>query len=197
MDCRGSGASVCMGDLDVIPRILFATDGSITHILEAYAGEPVDLVRLSSSIVEDTSAWRKLGVGDDERALERLYLVQGRQSRRVFVHAVSVVLLDRLPEPVAQDLMASGASLLKLLTAHRIGTFRETVSDWQGQDEHIAGCLGMDGSEALVGRTYHIVMGGRLVAWVTETFPRDGFSLPPHGAERANGADIDLTVRGA
>lgn len=180
----------------MIPRILFATDGSITHILEAYAGEPVDLVRLTSSIVEETSAWRELGVSQGERALQRLSLVQGRESGRVFVHAVSVVLLDRLPEPVAEDLLTSGSSLLKLLTAHRIGTFRETVSDWQGEDEHIAGNFGLDGSVTLVGRTYHIVMGGRLVAWVTETFPKDGFTLPSPAANGADGADVDLTGRG-
>lgn len=183
-----------MGELSVIPRILFATDGSITHILEAYAGEPVDLVRLTSGIVEETSAWRELGVGQGERALERLSLVQGRESGRVFVHAVSVVLLDRLPEPVAEDLLASGSSLLKLLTAHRIGTFRETVSDWQGEDEQIAACFGLDGSVTLIGRTYHIIMGGRLVAWTTETFPKDGFSLPSHDAN-ADGGDLDLTGR--
>lgn len=179
MECRG-GTSVHIEDLGLVPRILFATDGAVTHILEAYAGEPVDLVRLSSSIVECTSRWQELGAADGERALDRLSLVRGRQSGRVFIHADSVVLLDRLPERVSQELLTfPGISLLSLLAQQRIGTFRETVSDWQGQDGQLAtSCFGIDSAEVLVARTYQVVVGGRPVAWVTETFPKDGFPLP-------------------
>lgn len=180
-----------IGDLGLVPRILFATDGTINHILEAYAGEPVDLIRLTSTIVHDTSRWQDLGADEGERALERLSLLRGQRSDRVFVHADSVVLLDRLPEDVAHDLLTKGTGLLKLLTMRRIGTFRETVGDWQGQDEEIAACFGIDASEILVARTYQVVMGGRPLAWVTETFPKDCFSLSSDGP----GADGCLDLR--
>lgn len=179
-----------IGDLGLVPRILFATDGTITHILEAYAGEPMELVRLTTIIHDDTSRWRDLGADDGERALERLSLVRGRTSNRVFVHADSVVLLDRLPKDVAEELVIKGTGLLRLLTKHRIGTFRETVWDWQGADEEIAACFGIPASEVLVARTYEVVMGGRPVAWATETFPKDGFQLPSD--ELATPARADL-----
>jgi chorismate-pyruvate lyase len=190
LECRG-GASVNIRDLGLVPRILFATDGTINHILEAYAGEPVDLVRLTSTIVQDTSRWQDLGADEGERALERLSLMRGQTSDRVFVHAESVVLLDRLPEAVAEELVTEGTGLLMLLTKRRIGTFRETVSDWQGHDDEIAACFGIPASEVLVARTYEIVIGGRPVAWATETFPKDCFSLPSDGL----GADGSLDLR--
>lgn len=180
-----------IGDLSIIPRILLATDGTITHILEAYAGEPIDLVRLSSTLVTDASGLEHLGVEVGERTLRRLSLRRGSQSGRVFVHSDSVVVLDRLPEHLAEEFVRTGASLLKLLAKHRIGTFRENIDEWEGMDAEVAGLLGIDRSEILVARTYQIVVGGRPVAWVTERFPRNGFSSP-----RPRAGPVSLGSRG-
>lgn len=171
-----AGAIVDIRDLGTIPRILFATDGSINHILEAYAGEPVDLARLSSRMPADPSSLEQLGGNAGERSLQRFSLLRGRRSGRVFVHADSVVMLDRLPEPVGDMLLRSGASLLKLLTQHRVGTFRESIGEWEGTDDDVAAHFGIDPSETLVARTYQIVLARQPVAWVTETFPKSGFS---------------------
>ena len=173
------GAIVDIRDLSIIPRILFATDGSITHILEAYAREPIDLVRLASSMDADPDERRDLGIDDDERVLRRRSLLQGRNSGRTFVHADSVVAVDRLPRAVVDDLLETGTSLLKLLSRHRVGSFRETIAEWEDADERIAGYFGDDPAESQVARTYQIVVGGRPVAWVTETFPRNSFGGPP------------------
>lgn len=166
-------------DLDLIPRILFATDGTITHILEAYSGEPVDFVRLSSSEVVDGSIRDELGIGRDECALRRRSILQGRRSERSFVQADSVVVLDRLPPEVADELVHGRSSLLRLLTQRRIGTFRETIAEWEGRDEEVAAQFGIDPSEPQVARTYQIVLGGRPAAWCTERFPKYGFPFPP------------------
>ena len=178
---EGDGAIVDISDLGTITRILFATDGAITHILEAYAGEAVDLVTVTSSVGSGPSSQHDLdgGTDVDSRNLRRRTLLQGRDSGRVFVHADSVVRLDRIPEPVAAGLSQPGASLLALLTQNRIGTFRESVREWEGTDEAIAACFRIDPGEVLVARTYQVVLAGRPVAWITESFPKDGFTSPP------------------
>ena len=163
--------------LSLIPRILFATDGAITHILEAYAGEAVDFVRLASTMIEEGDRRRPPGGVDGERALRRVSLLRGRDSGRVFVHADSVVMLDRLPEPVAEHLLDTGDSLLKLLAESRVGTFRETVAAWEGQDDQIAVHFGTGPGELHVARTYQVVIDAQPVAWITESFPKTGF--PP------------------
>jgi len=170
------GATVDLIDLGIIPRILFATDGGIVHILEAYAAEPVELVRLASSLIADTSAWPEIGAEGDERALRRIGLLRGRQTGRVLVHAEAVLMLDRMPAAVVDELDRTGASVLKLLSQHRIATFREGVGEWEGRDDDIAARFGVGPEEPLVARTYQIVAGGRPVAWMTETFPRHWFS---------------------
>ena len=164
--------------LSLIPRILFATDGAITHILEAYAGETIDFVRLAATSGAAPDDRRSLRIGHDERVLQRVSLLRGRTTGRVFVHARSVMVLDRLPGPVADELLSSGGSLLKLLVEHRIGTFRETVAEWEGTDERIAAHFGIGPGEVHVARTYQVVVEGRPVAWITETFPKSGFPAP-------------------
>jgi chorismate--pyruvate lyase len=161
--------------LSLIPRILFATDGAITHILEAYAGEDVDFVRLASALIAEGDERRPLGIADGERALRRISLLRGRASGRVFVHADAVVMVDRLPGPVADELLDSGDSLLNLLAQNRIGTFRETVAEWEGRDEEIAAHFGAAPDEIHVARTYQVVLDERPVAWITESFPKAGF----------------------
>lgn len=177
--------------LDLIPRILFATDGAITHILEAYAGESVDFVRLASSPLSDPDTRDELGIGRDERALQRLNVLRGRTSGRVFVLADSVVALDRLPPAVADELVSGESSLLKLLTQRRVGTFRETIAEWEGHDDAVAARLGIDPSEVQVARTYQVVIGGRPAAWCTERFAKTGFPFPrprpvPNGTPRTS-----------
>lgn len=171
------GAVVDIRGLRLLPRILFATDGSITHIVEAYAGERVDLVRLESSSLSDEGVRHGLGIDALEHAVRRVSLLQGRDSGRSFVHARAVIVLDRLPERAVDQLAAPGSNLLAVLAENRIGTFRQTIAEWEGTDGHISHLLGLADDEVLVARTYHIVTGGRPVAWVTEHFSKVGF--PP------------------
>ncbi len=175
---RRGGAAVDIRDLGIIPRILLATDGAITHILEAVAGEPVDMVRLRSSVAPDPRELADLGMGEGERALRRRSVLRGRQSGCVLVHADSTVVLGRLPEQVAEEYLTAEHGLLPLLSQRRIGTFRESIGEWEGTDEVIASHFGIGPGEILVARTYQIVVGGRPVAWITESFPKHGLLNP-------------------
>lgn len=65
------GARVTLGELGVVPRILLATDGTLTHILEAYADELVRLVKLLQSLVTEPAAREPFDLDDGERALRR------------------------------------------------------------------------------------------------------------------------------
>ncbi len=169
-------------DLDTVPRILLATDGAITHILEAYADEPVDLVPLATS--PDREPQPEGGGG---RAWRRHSILRGRSTGRVFVHGSSHVLVDRLPPPVAGELLATGTGVLRLLAKHRVETFRESIAEWQGWDEQLAAHLGVDPSEVLVGRIFLVIVGGRPVAWITETFPKSGLSSRTAGGSAEPG----------
>ncbi len=169
MEQGTSGAA--LGALGVVPRILLAADGTLTHILEAYAAEPVHLVKLAHDMVTDRSLRSSLDLDDDERALRRVILLRGTKSDVTFVHADSVVMLDRLPESVATGLLETDIPIGKLLFSCRAETFREILAVKEERDPAVTAHFGLAADQPLVSRTYQIVLEGRPVALITERFP--------------------------
>jgi chorismate-pyruvate lyase len=163
----------------VVPRILLATEGTLTHILEAYGEEPVRLVKLLQALVTEGRARARLDLAGDERALHRAVLLRGARSGTPFVFADSVVLLDRLPATVADGLLATDTPIGKLLFSCRAETYREIVAVGEDLDASVAAHFGRPASEPLVARTYQILYRGRTVARITEKFPPASF---PDGA---------------
>lgn len=160
-----------LGALGIVPRILLATDGTLTHILEAYADEAVYLVKLQHSFLTDPAARRPFGLADDERALRRVILLRGSRSGATFIHADSVVMMDRLPPGMAEALTETDRPIGKLLADCRAETFREIADVWEVHDAEIASHFDIQPHDPLLARTYRILSGGRPLAWITETFP--------------------------
>lgn len=165
--------------LGVVPRILLTTDGTLTHILEAYAAEPVYLVKLCHELVTDAGGRAELELDEHERALRRVILLRGTASDATFVYADSVVMLDRLPGSVARGLLETDRPIGKLLYFCRAETFREIIAMGEHADPAAAAHFGVPAWEPMVHRTYQIVLDDRPVARITEKFPKAWF---PDGA---------------
>ena len=161
--------------LGVVPRILLTTDGTLTHILEAYADEPVHLVKLAHDLVPGGSAREGLELDDGERALRRIILLKGTVSGTTFVHAHSVVMLDRLPSAVGDGLLGTDLPIGKLLFSCRAETLRQILAMGEERDADVAAHFGVPADEPLVARTYQIVLDRRPVARITEKFPKAAF----------------------
>ncbi len=183
--CNGPGAhwndeDPELDDIGMVQRLLLATDGTLTHILEAYLGERVSLVKLHHSMLSEPAERQGHDLDDGERALHRVILLQGSGSGATFVFADSLVLLDRLHPLVADGLLQTDTPIGKLLWKCRAETFREITAVWECRDEHIAAHFGLGADDPLVSRKYQIVESGRPIAIITETFPKLGFpSLRP------------------
>lgn len=161
--------------LGVVPRILLATDGTLTHILEAYAAEKVCVVKLSHALVTDRSVRARYGLDDCERGLRRVILLRGTRTSTTFVYADSVVMLDRLPAMVVEGLLKTDRPIGKLLYSSGAETFREILAMGDERDATAAAHFGIPEDEPLVSRTYQIVYEGRPIARITEKFPKDSF----------------------
>jgi chorismate-pyruvate lyase len=162
-------------DVGVVPRILLATDGTLTHILEAYADEPVQLVKLGHALVTDPDTRAQMALGEHERALRRTILLTGTSSGATFVFADSIVLLDRLPPAVAEGLLETDIPIGKLLYSCRAETYREIIAVGEEHDAAVAAHFGPRGRGPLLSRTYQIVFEDRPVARITEKFPKAAF----------------------
>lgn len=172
-------ADPALDDIGTVQRLLLATDGTLTHILEAYLGERVCLVKLRNALLTDPAERGRHELDEDERALRRVILLQGSRTGATFVFADSLVMLDRVDPLVASGLLETDTPIGKLLWRCRAETFREITDVWQRRDGAIAAHFGLPGTDPLVSRKYQIVEHGRPIAIITETFPKLGFPL--HG----------------
>jgi chorismate-pyruvate lyase len=95
--------------------------------------------------------------------------LRGGCSGLACVLAESLVVPDRLPNPIADGPTHEGASLGRLLTAGPVETRRERLQATAAPaDEAACDHLGVQPGATLAQRTYRIVVGQRAIAAVTE-----------------------------
>jgi chorismate-pyruvate lyase len=156
--------------LSPLARVLLRTDGTVTYILEAYADEPIDVVKLGQvfGTADDRDADLLLPGG---RVLRREVLLRGRHSLRNLVHAEAVIALDRVEPTFLEGLVGSDEPIGVLLAESRTEAFREILRTGR---QPAAGCgphFGMDPASDVVSRTYRIVARQQPIILITETFP--------------------------
>ena len=162
---------VQMEGLSPFQRVLLVTDGTVTQVLEARMGEPVDVVRLDQRERRLTAdhPWLEAGLG--EPVIDRQVLLKGNHTGEVYIFAISALLPRRLPEEVQADLARPGAGLGRVLARSRLETHRERL--WYGAErvERDSEVGRHFSAELLLSRTYRILAGGRPLMLITEKFP--------------------------
>lgn len=177
------GGEICdtpppLGDapLSVLQRILLTTDGTVTHILEAYSGEAIEVVKLSQALDEASYAeCAELGLTEHEKVLRRSILLRGRQSGVPLLHADSLIVVDRLELGVRSGLVMTSKPIGRLLRENRTETFREILTSWQDEAGPLAAEFGVDESAQMLCRTYHVVAAKQLMMVITERFLSSAF----------------------
>jgi chorismate-pyruvate lyase len=169
--------------LSTFQRILLMTDGTVTDVLEAYASEPIRVVKLAQSFDVADSERGELDMPSTERVLRRSILLQGVESGTNFVYADSVLTPDHLHPEVLEGLLVSEKPLGRLIAEHRIETFREILALGFEPAGTCAEYFNVDPRTKLVFRTYRIMVGQRPVVRITEKFPVTWFQSPsPNGS---------------
>lgn len=131
--------------LSTLQRVLLLTDGSVTILLEAAAGERVDVRTIAQEIVPaDAAQAERLGCEVGDPVNRRVVNLIGTRTGRVFVHAVSFTPLDRLVPGARDDLLAADIPIGRILLRHRMETRRELSE------------LGVVPAGAALGRTFGI-----------------------------------------
>ena len=153
------------GSLPPILRVLLLTDGTVTHSLEAYFGEAIQVQCLQQDECRP-------GV------IAREVMLRGAVSSTVYAHAYSLIQLAYLDTEI-QGLLAEGrAGIGELLSARNLETSRQikrvapchygpTRPDPFASEANIGVC---DVPQA-VARDYIIHSQGRPIIEVTEEFP--------------------------
>ena len=156
-------------------RLLVGGDGTVTHVLEAYADEPIEAIKLRQDhdVARDVDA--PLELEENAAVLRRQVLLRGARTWRNLLHASAVLAIGRIGPGVLDGLLTTSKPIGRLLAESRTETFREVLE---------IGCLsgdprgihfGMVPSADLIFRTYRITSGGRPIMVVTEAFPATSF----------------------
>ncbi|HET9052063.1 MAG TPA: chorismate pyruvate-lyase family protein [Candidatus Dormibacteraeota bacterium] len=181
------------GEANLLQRILLVTDGTVTHMLEAYAREPIRVVKLHQSIEPCTDDLPDLELDRGHDVMRREVLLQGSRSGHIFIHAVSRIVPDRLDDALRRGLEESTKPIGLLLEESRTETFREILTSSREPAGSSALHFGIDPAAALISRSYRVISGGRPIMLITERFP--AASLPIGADETIDGApDIGGTL---
>ena len=159
-------------------RALLVIDGTVTTFIEAYTLEPVEIERLSHVVrpLAEPDPWLDAPAGTNVAL--RHVLIQGRYSRTLYVYAVSLVAVERLPAPARERLEVEGEGIGRVLSALRLETRREVL--WYGREHagDLPEAVRSRSDGEFITRTYRILSTGRPIALISERFPVGAERLP-------------------
>ncbi len=147
---------------------MLATDGTVTNLIESFL-EKVEIDKLAEEEIRaPVPEWRELPKGTP--ILRRTVLVRGAESRRIFLHAESLLVLDRLDPALRRELLATAKPIGKLIREQRRESYRELLGIRAEAAAGRAAVLGCRPEDLLVARTYRIHFAGQAAIQITERF---------------------------
>ena len=170
-------SAVAAGELaaNFVQHVLLVTDGTVTNVLEAYAGEAITVVKLRQTIEPAGRSVSDLEVHQSDSVMRREVLLRGTESGRTFVHALSQIVPERLDPAIRRGLLESSKPIGRLIEEKHLETFREILSVQREQAGARGIHFGLGHTAPVTSRTYRIIAGGRPIMLITETFPVDAF----------------------
>jgi chorismate lyase len=169
-----------IGKLNRDLRILVATNGTLTRILNVLANEEIVVEVIKQQIHDDTSKIPELKHLSIGRVLQRDILLRGRSSGIPFVAAESLIAIDLLPPAITTTLLETDRPIGEIMAASCIETFKEEAKVWSGG---LPGWLEVDGyhksRKGTIARQYRNIAGGKPVMIITEYFLRNVFEDAP------------------
>jgi chorismate-pyruvate lyase len=153
--------------LSAFQRILLTTDGTLTEILEAYLFEPIQIVKLSEEIILTSQDILSLDLKNASQAIERKVLLQGKISRKNFIYAESILVLERLEPKFRDELLKSKIPMGRLWLEHKIETFKEIIDSSQELAEDLSNYFKIKTEDRMLSRTYRVFSNHQPLMMIT------------------------------
>ena len=154
-------------------KILLATDGSVTTILDVLHGK----ISIKTLVQEFEKADEKLAkllnikVNDDVNY--RVVLMH--KDDKPLIHAISYIPLDRLDDNFKRDLIMADMPIGRILRKYNIESRREVNN--VAIEKTNNDLMELFNSNAdLLTRDYNIIRNDEVLIWIKEAFPLDYFS---------------------
>jgi chorismate-pyruvate lyase len=161
--------------LSTFQRILLTTDGTVTDMLEAYLCEQIQLLKLSEELVNTTHYIQHMELPEGSEAIERKILLRGRISRKNYLYAESIVVLDRLEDSFRNELVNTKTPIGKLWLEKRVETFKEIIDSGKHPSGELSQYFNIEPEENIFFRTYCVLSNKKYTMMITEKFPESYF----------------------
>ncbi|MEM9461355.1 MAG: chorismate pyruvate-lyase family protein [Myxococcota bacterium] len=152
-------------------RVLLEIDGTVTKFLESQTKERIDVLKVSQAqrSLPRAHEWLRAPAGTTVSA--RQVILCGHDSHELYAYAVSLLVPERMPAPIREELQASDKGIGRLLREHRLETYREVL--WTGRErrETLPPALARYSGGGLVSRTYRVLYRGAPIMLIHEKFP--------------------------
>ena len=167
-------ASTLMRDrsLSLFQKVLLATDGTVTQLLELYTGLPVKVHKLAQELIHSDHP-DILNTKAKDKVLKRAILL--RSSTQNLLYAESYFVIDRLPDTMHRQLLESDQPIGLLWRAERMETYREVISYTRQPDRSLSQHFSVADSEDFLSRSYLIFRQQKPLGMITEKFPASYF----------------------
>jgi chorismate-pyruvate lyase len=163
--------NVAPDSIGLLQRVLLATDGTLTDVLEAAHLEPVGIRKLASVIEPAPARHEALDLPAGDRIMHRRVRLIGERTGRTYAYAESDLAIDRLPSAFRDALLTSDTPMGRLWLEHRLETLKEMLSAARLPMGALAVHFSGDPGGDLLSRSYRLVHGGQPLMVITEYFP--------------------------
>lgn len=161
--------------LSTFQRILLTTNGTITDMLEAYFFEPIQLIKLSEELVKSDREFLPMQLKPGTEVIDRKILLRGRISRKNYIYAESIIVLNTLDEHFKNELLKNQKPIGKIWLEKRVEMFKEIIDSGKYPANELAHYFNIEPSENLLGRTYCTISNQKYTTMITEKFPESYF----------------------
>ena len=162
-------------DLSCFQSIVLKANGTVTAMLEAYFSEPIRVVKLSEKLDKMELKLPNIKLNQEEQVIAREVLLQGKMSRRNFIYADSLILINNLDERFSSELLNTKIPIGKLWSAHKVETFKEIIDSGVEPADELSNYFGITPEANLLFRTYSVSSQGKITMIITEKFPENYF----------------------
>ncbi|MGB9937213.1 MAG: chorismate pyruvate-lyase family protein [Methanobacterium sp.] len=162
-----------IGNLSSAQKILLATDGSVTTILDVLKGH-IDVNTLVQEFRESNAESSKdLGI-DNGDIINYRTVIMGHNPEEPLIHAISLTPIKRLDNNFKEDLLKADIPIGRILKKYNIESRREvTHIGAEKPDKELKEIFKTD--SMMLTRTYNIIYRDEILIRIKETFPCDLF----------------------
>lgn len=157
--------------LSPFQRALLSIDGTVTKFIEAYSLEPVEITRLEQQEQKLSTEHHWLNAPQGTDVIARQVLLRGKYSTTIYAYAVSLLIPNRLPSSIIQELDLEPAGIGKVLLNSQLENRREVL--WYGREQldDIPESIEIYTGSSFISRTYRIIFDEQPIMLINEKFP--------------------------